>query len=287
MGSTAIIHGVVALAAALVGVFIGFLLGRSKVKQQVEQALDLARTSLDAREFAMRQQVDQAMDEIARLRPLADELGRVQERLKIEQARYQEMKAEFSATFGGNAPESAESDLGAPPQETTPVRESADEQIQRLLKSLEENLSEPEELPLDAAPADQVGIPQSIELQPGAPSATQGQQSAPSIPEIKPSPQPAPEPKPAAPAFAAPKPVASPSVEKQPSVPSKAASKPSAPPLAEPKPATPPVPAAKPVAPPLAEKKPGIPKPADSQSSAVDEWQEFARSLASLTGRKK
>lgn len=147
MGSTTITYALVALASGLVCLVSGFLWGRSNLKSSVERAVEEGAASLDTREFAMRKQLDEAIDEIARLRPLAEELERVQDRLKREQSKYQHMKAEFDATLNNGAPaQEFAGENQAQPPEVTP--ESADEAIQRLLQSLE-TLNQPEAPPIE------------------------------------------------------------------------------------------------------------------------------------------
>ncbi|HEY2468332.1 MAG TPA: hypothetical protein VGI45_10925 [Terracidiphilus sp.] len=240
MGSTTITYAAVALAVGLVCLLIGFLRGRSNVRAKVEQAVEEGLVSLDAREFAMRQQLDEAIGEIARLRPLAEELEQVQDRLKREQSKYQRMKADFDATLNGGVPQES-TGQEIPPQTPEPpeVHESADEAIQRLLQSLE-NLNQPDtELDED-------------KIEPGIPEVFEHR------------------------TLSAPLPVAdsSPIVQRQ----------------------TAPRPQVNEIRPALElPAKPGKPEPqrhvpAEQNSpsqSGVDEWQEFARSLAALTGRKQ
>lgn len=141
MGSTAIIYAVVAVTLALVCLLLGFFWGRSNVKTKLEQAVEREHVALDAREYSMRQQLEDAIAEVARLRPLAEELGRVQDRLKLEQAKYEQMKSEFNSTLrGGSA--SGEREVPIMPTKAIPVLESPDAAIQRLLQSLE-TLDEP------------------------------------------------------------------------------------------------------------------------------------------------
>lgn len=243
MGSATISYAVVALAVGLACLLAGFFWGRSNLKSRVEQAVEQEHTSLDAREFAMRQQVDEAIAEIARLRPLAEELARVQDRLKQEQAKYERMKADFDSTLYGDALENSEQQEVPPaPPQATVTPESADEAIQKLLQSLE-NLSP------------QVD-PTSGESQPAVPEA--------------------PEPAPVREAVAEPRQVAAPVNAPEPpksSQPSKASE-------SRPKPPSPPQ------AVPAAAKAP-VSSPQPKPGDAVDEWQEFARSLAALTDRKK
>jgi hypothetical protein len=138
MGSTAITYAGVALAVALVCLLLGFFWGRSNVRSKVEQALEQEHVALDAREFGMRQQLEDAFAEVARLRPQAEELGRVQERLKSEQKKYEQMRAEFNTMLGIDAPEESTAEESAVQhREPAPSPESADDAIQRLLQSLE------------------------------------------------------------------------------------------------------------------------------------------------------
>jgi hypothetical protein len=254
MGSTTITCAVVALATGLACLVAGFLWGRSNLQSRVEQAVEEGAASLDTREFTMRQQLDKAMDEVARLRPLAEELERVQERLKREQSKYQRMKAEFDATLKSEAPEEvAEGEIEHQVPELTP--ESADEAIQRLLQSLE-TLNQPEPPPgvdefepaVALAPEPARAISESVQLAERTPAAEP-------TPVVKPSPvvesdsvfpqrRPAPQPTESLPAMQTPvKPVVS---------------------MAQ--------------------------TPVPAQQAPVqgdDEWQEFARSLAALTARKQ
>ena len=136
MGSHAITYGVVALGIAAACLLAGFVWGRSNVKAQVEEAVEKEHVALDAREFAMRTQLEDAIAEIAKLRPLAEDLGRVQKRLEREQAKYAQMRAEFNVTMGISSEASAQGNSESEPQ-SAPTRESADEAIQKLLQSLE------------------------------------------------------------------------------------------------------------------------------------------------------
>lgn len=81
MGSSAILIGAIALGTALVCLFAGYRWGRSNVRSQIEDALDMARVSADAREYALREQLDEKMLELGELRARADEVKVVQEEL--------------------------------------------------------------------------------------------------------------------------------------------------------------------------------------------------------------
>ena len=79
MGSSAILIGAIALGTALICLFAGFRWGRSNVRSQIEDALDMARVSADAREFALREQLDQKMLEVSELRARAEEVQALQD----------------------------------------------------------------------------------------------------------------------------------------------------------------------------------------------------------------
>jgi len=81
MGHTAILIGAAALGIALICLFAGYLWGRSNVRSQIEDALDKVRVSADAREFALREQLDDKMFELGELRARADEAQVLKEQL--------------------------------------------------------------------------------------------------------------------------------------------------------------------------------------------------------------
>lgn len=256
MGSAAIIYAVVALAVALACLAGGFFWGRSNVRAQIEDAVEKEHVALDAREFAMRTQLEDAIAENARLRPLAEELARVQKRLEQEQTKYARMKSDFNASFGST--QSDASDLDDPPADT-PV--SADEAIHKLLQSLEvfndPNAEKP--APVEIATADPI---------PPAPPV-----SAPVLPPVQPVAK-----RLAIPDFRAAS-AAAPVSKHVPVPPAPAKAVPAAPKNPAPQPPPPtsaPAPARKPAPPQSA--KPG---------QTIDEWQEFARQLEALTGKKK
>jgi hypothetical protein len=81
MGHTAILIRAAALGIALICLFAGYLWGRSNVRSQIEDALDKVRVSADAREFALREQLDDKMFELGELRARADEAQVLKEQL--------------------------------------------------------------------------------------------------------------------------------------------------------------------------------------------------------------
>ena len=258
MGTTTISYAIVASVVGIACLLAGFLWGRSNLQSKVEEAVEEGHAALDAREFAMRQQLDEAIAEIGRLRPLAEELGRLQDRLKVEQSKYERMKAEFDSTVnGGVEVEEASQEAPPPPTQPTMTPQSADEAIQRLLQSLE-TLNQPEM----QADTEKIETPPPAAIQPppaSAPVAIADARSTPAPPQAIPLSQPRQIP----PAPAKPSPA---EVSKHVQ-------------------ATP------------VQATPDRPKPAEAQKPAqtppakpsqpIDEWQEFARSLAALTGRKQ
>jgi hypothetical protein len=309
MGSHAITYAVVALAVAVVCLIAGFSWGRSNVKAQIEDAVEKEHVALDAREFAMRTQLEDAIAEVAKLRPSAEELGRVQKRLEREQSKYQQIKAEFNAATGISSSSEENFELDAQP---IALAASADEAIQKLLQSLEAFNEPGAETP---AP-----LPEPKNIAPIAPAVSAPVFSAPPVAKAQPAarpsqisetPRPAelpkaairpPQPAPPAPASAQPpvrpvppepRKIEPPKTEPLKTEPPKPAqnviNKPAppiaAPPIAPSKPATaannvPSRPA------PTAPARPALTPPA-RPGQQVDEWQEFARQLEALTGKKK
>jgi len=292
MGSHAITYAVVALAIAAVCLIAGFVWGRSNVRAQIEQAVEKEHVALDAREFAMRTQLEDAIAEISKLRPLAEELGRVQKRLEREQAKYAQMKGEFNSLMG-IAPQPAPEDASNLDLQTPQASESAEEAIQKLLQSLEV-FNDPN-ANADVAPA----LIENTEPAPPPPPAIVPP-AAPAHPtRIAEPPRSADAPK----AVEAARPVAQlrPPETPQPSVPTAAPPTPertTAAAASPPRPPTPqkvvvsesPKPVVKtpgpPAPPPAAPTKP-IPAVPAKPGQQIDEWQEFARQLEALTGKKK
>jgi len=300
MGSHAITYAIVALAIAAACLIAGFVWGRSNVKAQIEEAVEKEHVALDAREFSMRTQLEDAIAELAKLRPAAEELGRVQKRLEREQARYSQMRAEFNSSMGVSPDSTAEENFDSDSEPVAPTV-SADEEIQKLLQSLEVFNDPNAEVP-PPSPAPDPPVPK-----PPVPAVTVAQAPPPTRPAPAP-PSPAELPKAAKPPQRlAPNPA---SAQSQPVRPN-----PPTPPRAEPvkpiqpiqnvpsKPAASSAPV-KPAAPSVptiqaATSVPGKPAPPASvppkppasgptkPGQQVDEWQKFARELEALTGKKK
>ena len=248
MGSSAIIIGAVAVIGALVGLLVGFLLGRKNVKSLVEGALEEARVALDAREFTLRRQMDEQMTEIIELRARHEELIRLQD--PAERSKHEQRK-DLERHHG--ASHSSQISPAHVPESVAPV-ESADQTIQKLLKSLEENLRHPEEIPVTPAPTDSNKIEAPQEIKIAAPISEP-------LPIKKQQPIPTPEPIKKQETIKKPEPLKKQEpIKQQEPIKKQEQTNKQAP--VKPSPAT---------APPRAEQ---------------DEWQEFAASLEALTRRK-
>jgi DNA recombination protein RmuC len=103
MGSSAIAFGVTTVVVFLVGLWIGLRHAKANSLGQLDQALNNERQLAGAREAGLREQLVGAREEIAELRPKADDLTRVREQLKNEEAKYERMKADLDAAFKGAA----------------------------------------------------------------------------------------------------------------------------------------------------------------------------------------
>jgi hypothetical protein len=247
MGSTATIIGAIALATGLVSLLCGYLWGRSNAKSQVEAAVDQAQRSFDAREFALREELEEKMLEIAQFRARAEERPPSQGRdqLILEQVNGSTGQMQSSAAGIGAPveeqanPTRAAQRLAEQKQSATPPPiDPTEKTIQNLLKSMEEKLKQPEQ---------QVVTPKVAPTQP-PPAKLRAEESKVVPQKIAPAPA-------KLPAAAEPKPVA----QQQ-----------------SPRPAQPP-PAVK--QPP----QPAVKQPAPVK----DEWQDFAASLEALTRRTK
>jgi hypothetical protein len=248
MGHSATLIGAVALATGLVCLLCGYLWGRANLKSQIEDAVDLVRRSADAREFDLREQLDQKMLEISRMQETSGSRARTEGRPRSQKQPEQgELEQINASAASGAAPGESVSTRKRPAakQEPVPVVDATETTIQNLLKSMEEKLKQPEE----ASPviAQEIPKPPPPKL-PAAPPPAVTQQS----------------PRPAAaqssydPSRAVTQKIATPAPPKlpatQPAVATQASTRPS------------------PVKPPATNQRP----------AAKDEWQEFAASLEAL-----
>jgi hypothetical protein len=150
MPSTFILIGAVALGTGLICLFCGYLWGRSNVRSQIEDALDQSRRIADAREYNLREALEEKMLELSKLRDSAEELPRLRE--KLEQLQSERMRGSARGRANAYAPEGntlVEPKLFETVQEPAPVSESvsesADKAIQNLLKSIDERMKGTEE----------------------------------------------------------------------------------------------------------------------------------------------
>jgi DNA recombination protein RmuC len=90
--SSAILFALVAVISLFIGLWLGFRQGRAGERHLGE-----------AREAPLREQFETAKAEIAALRPKAEELTRVTEQLRSEEAKYAQMKADLDTAFKGAA----------------------------------------------------------------------------------------------------------------------------------------------------------------------------------------
>jgi DNA recombination protein RmuC len=103
VGSSAVIFALVAVAVFLLGLWVGSRQGRAGAQKLLDQALDGERKLAETRETGLREQLAGAADEIAELKPKAEELTRVQEQLRNEESKYAQMKADLDNAFKGAA----------------------------------------------------------------------------------------------------------------------------------------------------------------------------------------
>lgn len=261
MGSHAITYAVVALAIAAVGLIAGFFWGRSNVRAQIEQAVGKEHVALDAREFAMRTQLEDAIAENARLRPLAEELARVQKRLEQDQSRFEGTRPDSTTSLGTAVPEPS-----GPDQSVPETLASADHAIQKLMQSLEAfNAPHPDNAAIATVKSGPASSPSDVANVPAQPPPHAAQEPI-VLPQFAPAPE-AGESGLGAPSAAAAKPPAH----------SDPASNPAPQDLA---------PGVAPATPSSPARKPNPPTGVRS-GQTVDEWQEFARQLEALTGKKK
>lgn len=143
---------VVAVMALLVGLQVGYGLGKSRLTEAVENERKLA----EVRESGFRGQLAVADGELTVLRPKAEELVRTQEQLKAEQAKYNQMKSDINETFKGMASDAlrensqsfltiAKQELGGQNREAELTLEAKEQAIKELVGPLQETLSKLDE----------------------------------------------------------------------------------------------------------------------------------------------
>lgn len=179
--------GAIALAIALICLFSGYFWGRSNVRSQVEDALDKARVSADAREFALRQALDEKMVELAEFSARAEELRGFGER----PARLQSKTMHGPGT--GNDPAEAlenrtpANQVAENQPVTTPVVDSTEKTIQDLLKSIEQRINEPAKEPKAVAQRIMPAMTKPVEA-PRAITQAKSKPAPAASPDLKPLP---------------------------------------------------------------------------------------------------
>ena len=141
MESSALLFALVAVISLFLGLWLGFRLGRAG-----------ERNLSQAREAPLREQFEAAKAEIAALKPKAEELTRVTEQLRNEEAKYEQMKADLDTAFKGAAADAlrantqsflelAKQQLGGQNSEAKQTLEAKELAIKNMLDPLKETLS--------------------------------------------------------------------------------------------------------------------------------------------------
>lgn len=141
MESSAVLFALVAVISLFIGLWLGLRQGRAGERNLAE-----------AREVQLREQFEAAKAEIAALKPKAEELTRVTEQLKNEEAKYAQMKADLDTAFKGAAADAlrantqsflelAKQQLGGQTNEAKLTLEAKELAIKNMLDPLEKALT--------------------------------------------------------------------------------------------------------------------------------------------------
>ena len=141
MESSALLFALVAIVLLFIGLWLGFRLGRAGERNLAE-----------AREAPLREQCEAAKAEIAALKPKAEDLTRVTEQLRNEEAKYAQMKEDLDTAFKGAAADAlrantqsflelAKQQLGGQTSEAKQTLEAKELAIKNMLDPLKETLS--------------------------------------------------------------------------------------------------------------------------------------------------
>jgi DNA recombination protein RmuC len=156
MDTSFILVPLIAVAMFALGLWLGTRSGKSRHQQELQQALDGERRVAAERESGLREKVRDAENDLAQLRPKAEELTRVQEQLKNEAAKYQQMKSDLDTAFKGAAADAlrdntqsflalAKQELGGKTQEANLALEAREAAIKNLMGPLEKALGQLDE----------------------------------------------------------------------------------------------------------------------------------------------
>ncbi len=148
MGSLAVAYALIAVGIFLLGLWLGFRRSRTEALLEQDRALENERKLGETREKALRDQLDAASTEISGLRPKAEELTRVKEQLRNEDAKYAQMKADLDSAFKGAAADAlrantqsflalARQELGGQTQDAAKTLEAKELAIRNLVGPLE------------------------------------------------------------------------------------------------------------------------------------------------------
>lgn len=151
MESSVVLFALVAVALFILGLWVGFRQRSSGAKNQLDAALASERKLAEAREAGLSAQLGIARDEIAQLKPKAEELTRAQEQLKNEEAKYAQMKADLDTAFKAAAADAlrantqsfltlAKQELGGQTNEAKQTLEAKELAIKGMLDPLEKAL---------------------------------------------------------------------------------------------------------------------------------------------------
>jgi len=157
MGSP-VVFALIAVALFLLGLWLGFRVAGANAKAQLESADANAKAQLEnavanekglaaARESGLREQLSAAQALAAELKPKAEELTRVEEQLRNEQAKYAQMKADLDSAFKAAAADAlrantqsflalAKQELGGQTQEAKLTLEARELAIRNLVEPI-------------------------------------------------------------------------------------------------------------------------------------------------------
>jgi DNA recombination protein RmuC len=151
MGTAPILISLIAVALFLFGLWLGFRQGRVSSQRLLEQKLEGETKLAAAREMALREQLKSANEQTAELKPKAEELTRVREQLRNQEAKYAEMKADLDTAFKGAASDAlrantqsflalAKQELGGQTQEAKRTLEAKELAIKNMLDPVDKAL---------------------------------------------------------------------------------------------------------------------------------------------------
>lgn len=147
MNALAVLLAVVAVVVFATGLGIGLRMGRGAAREAREQAVNGERLLAEVRETALREQLDAVRAELVQLRPKADELIALKQKLDGEEAKYAQMKSDLDAAFKSAAADAlranaqsflslARQELGGQAQEAKQTLAQKEEAIRVLLDPL-------------------------------------------------------------------------------------------------------------------------------------------------------